>query len=116
GVAHYLLNFVPEDAAKGPALLEQAARFLRVRMWGVDADEPHRDALASATSSSSIWAHPSGSSSAAQSLPPRSVPMNTVLSEIDPPRSAKADFQTGVVRITANEYETARAVAAGRAR
>ena len=46
-MAHYLFNFVPEDAAKGPALLEQAARFLRVRMWGVDADEPHRDALAS---------------------------------------------------------------------
>jgi hypothetical protein len=46
-VAHYLFNFVREDAAKGPALLEQAAGFLRVRMWGIDADEPHRNALAS---------------------------------------------------------------------
>ena len=46
-VAHYLFNFVKEDAAKGPALLEQAAGFLRVRMWGIDADEPHRNALAS---------------------------------------------------------------------
>ena len=32
-------------AAKGPTLREEAARLLRVRMWGVDADEPHRDAL-----------------------------------------------------------------------
>ena len=34
------------DAAKGPALREQAAGFLRVGMWGVYADEPHRNALA----------------------------------------------------------------------
>jgi len=47
GVAHYLFNFVKQDAAKGPALLEQAAGFLRVSMWGIDADEPHRNALAS---------------------------------------------------------------------
>jgi hypothetical protein len=44
------------------------------------------------------------------------VPMNTVLSQIDPAGNARADFDAGVVRITANEYETARAVAAGRAR
>ena len=43
------------------------------------------------------------------------VPMDTVLSQIDPAENAKADFQTGVVRITAGEYETALAVAAGRA-
>jgi hypothetical protein len=43
------------------------------------------------------------------------VPMNTVLSQIDPAGNAKADFQTGVVRITAHEYEAARAVAARRA-
>ena len=41
--------------------------------------------------------------------------MNAVLSHIDPAGDAKADFQAGVVRITANEYETALAVAAGRA-
>ena len=40
------------------------------------------------------------------------VPMNTVLSQIDPADNAKADFQAGVVRITANEYDTALAVAA----
>ena len=43
------------------------------------------------------------------------VPMNTVLSQLDPAEKAKADFQAGVVRITANEYETALAVAARRA-
>ena len=42
------------------------------------------------------------------------VPMSTVLSQIDSPE-AKADFEAGVVRITADEYETALAVAAGRA-
>jgi hypothetical protein len=41
--------------------------------------------------------------------------MSTVLSQIDPAENARADFETGVVRITANEYETALAVAAGRA-
>jgi hypothetical protein len=46
-VAHYLFNFVKEDAAKGPAVFEQAAGFLRVRMWGIDGHEPHRNALAS---------------------------------------------------------------------
>jgi hypothetical protein len=43
------------------------------------------------------------------------VPMHTVLSQIDPAENAKADFQAGVVRITTNEYDTALAVAAGRA-
>jgi hypothetical protein len=45
-VAHYLFNFVNGEAAQRPALREQAAGFLRVRMWGIDAHEPHRDALA----------------------------------------------------------------------
>ena len=43
------------------------------------------------------------------------VPMNAVLSLIDPAENAMADFETGVVRITANEFETALAVATGRA-
>ena len=38
--------------------------------------------------------------------------MSTVLAQIDPAENAKADFQAGVVRITASEYETALAVAA----
>jgi hypothetical protein len=100
--------------------------------------------LPPATSSSSIWARPSavrrprracligprldivrssgipGDSPSGVLLaqvdewdPP--VPMDTVLSQIDPAENAKADFQAGVIRITAHEYETALAVAAGRA-
>jgi hypothetical protein len=45
-VAYYLFNFVKPDAANGPPLHEQAAGLLRVGMWGVDAGERHRDALA----------------------------------------------------------------------
>jgi hypothetical protein len=144
-VAHYLFNFVKGGAAKGPTPREQAAGFLRVRMWGVDADEPHRDALASGDivliylgaperefvgraelasslhdwTSSEAEVYPGDSPSGVLLAqvdewdPP--VPMDTVLSQIDPAENAKADFQAGVVRITANEYETALAVAAGRA-
>lgn len=43
------------------------------------------------------------------------VPMSTVLSRIDRAENARAGFDTGVVRITATEYEAALAVAAGRA-
>ncbi len=43
------------------------------------------------------------------------VPMDAVLSQIDPAENARAEFETGVVRITVSEYETALAVAAGRA-
>jgi hypothetical protein len=143
-VAHYLFN-VKGDGAKGPALREQAIGFLRVRMWGIDADEPHRNALAAGdlvliylgapeqefigrgelASAVHDWT-PSeakvypGDSPGGVLLaqveewdPP--VPMSTVLSQIDPAENARADFEAGVVRITANEYETALAVAAGRA-
>jgi hypothetical protein len=145
GVAHYLFNLVEEDAAKGPALREQAVGLLRVRMWGIDADEPHRNALAAGdlvivylgapqrefvgraelASAAHDWTpseaqvYPGDSSSGVLLAqveewdPP--VPMSTVLSQIDPAEGARADFETGVVRITANEYETALAVAAGRA-
>src|SRR5213078_4479212 len=44
-VAHYLFNFV-KGSAKGPPPREQAAGSLRLRMWGIDADERHRNALA----------------------------------------------------------------------
>ena len=145
-MAHYLFNFVEGDSAKGPGLRDEATGFLRVRMWGIDADDPHREALipgdlvliylgaperefigrAELASASHDW-----TSSEAQVYPGDSpggvllaqveewdppIPMNTVLSHIDPAENAKADFQAGVVRITANEYETALAVAAGRAR
>ena len=144
-MAHYLFNVVEGDAVKGLGLRERAAGFLRVRMWGIDADEPHRNALAPGdlvliylgapkrefigraglASACHDW-----TSSEAQLFPGDSpggvllaqveewdppVPMRTVLSQIDPAGNAKADFQTGVVRITANEYETALAVANGHA-
>jgi hypothetical protein len=143
-VAHYLLNFVNREAAQRSAPGEQAAGFLRVGMWGVDADEPHRDALAAGDLVLIYLAAPdrefigraelasavhewtpseaqvySGDSPSGVSLaqveewdPP--VPMDAVLSQIDQTEGARADFENGVVRITAGEFETALAVAAGR--
>jgi hypothetical protein len=143
-VAYYLFNFVKGDAAKGPAPREQTDGFLRVRMWGVDRDEPHCNALAAGDvvliylgaperefigraelasavhewTPSEAQVYPGDSTSGVLLAqvekwdPP--VPMSTVLSQIDPAEKAKADFQAGVVRITASEYETALAVAAGR--
>jgi hypothetical protein len=143
-VAHYLFNVVGGVAARTSALREEATGLLRVRMWGIDADERHRDALAAgdlvliylgapertfigrAELASAVhdW-----TPSEAQVYPDRSdggvllaqveewdppVPMSTVLSNLDPIGDARADFEAGVVRITANEYETALAVAAGR--
>jgi hypothetical protein len=145
-VAHYLFNFVNAETTQRPVPREQAAGFLRVGMWGIDADEPHRDALAAGDlvlvylgapdrvfigraevasavhewTPSEAQAYP-GDSPSGVSLaqveewdPP--VPMNAVLSQLDPAGNARADFDTGVVRITANEFETALAVATGRGR
>jgi len=141
-VAHYIFNVVKPDSEDGPSPRKQAAEFMRVRLWGVYADDPHRNALAlgdlvliylgaperefigRAELASAVheWtpseaqANPGGSTSGVLLArveewdPP--VPMTTVLSQIDPAEKAKADFQTGVVRITAGEYETALVVAA----
>jgi hypothetical protein len=144
GVAHYLFNFVRGDAAPRPALREQATGFLRVGMWGIDADERHREALAAGDLVLVYLGAPERTfigraelAAAVHDWTPREaelypgdspggvllaqvekwdppVPMSTVLSQIDSPE-AKADFEAGVVRITADEYETALAVAAGRA-
>jgi hypothetical protein len=144
-VAHYLFNFVRRDAAPGTAVREQATGFLRVGLWGIDEDEPHRNALAPGDLSLIYLGAPERefigraelasavhdwTSSEAQVYPGDSpggvllaqveewdppVPMSTVLSQIDPAENAKADFEAGLVRITASEYETAVAVAAGRA-
>jgi len=142
-VAHYLFNLVRSDAADGPPVRELAAGFLAVGMWGVDEDGPHRDAvaagdliliylgspervfvgraeLASAVhdwTPSEAQSYPGDSSSGVLLAqieewdPP--APMETVLSRIGPSETAKADFRAGVVRITADEYEAAVAVAAG---
>jgi hypothetical protein len=112
-------------------------------MWGVAPDEAHRSALAAGdlallylgtreqvfigraelASAAHEWtpseaeAYP-GESTVGVLLahveewdPP--VPMSAVLSEIDSP-TARADFDAGVVRISAREYEAALAVAARR--
>jgi hypothetical protein len=113
-------------------------------MWGVDGDERHRSALAPgdlilvylgaperkfigrAELASAVhdWtpaeaqAYPGDSpggvllAQVEEWDPP--VPISTVLSQIDS-TEARADFEAGVVRITASEYETALAVAGGRA-
>ena len=144
-VAHYLFNLVGGDGAQGAALREQATRYLRIGMWAIGPDERHGSALAPGdlvliyvgapirdfigraelASSMHRW-----TPSEAQVCPGDSrggvrlndveewdppVPMHTVLSQIDAAENAKADFDTGVVRITTNEYGTALAVAAGRA-
>jgi hypothetical protein len=144
-VAHYLFNFVKEDAASRLALREEAVGFLRAGMWAIEADEPHRDALvagdlvlvylgaperkfvgrAELASAVHEWTpseaqtyrgdSPSGVSLAQVEEWDPPVPMNAVLSKIEPAGNARADFETGVVRITANEFETALAVATGRA-
>src|SRR5437764_7499514 len=135
GMAHYLFNVVEGDAGKGPGLGDQATGFLRVRMWGIDADEPHRNALApgdlvliylgaperefigraelaSASqdwTSSEAWVYPGDSPGGVLLAQVEEwdppVPMRTVLSRIDPAGNAKADFQAGVVRTTASECE-----------
>ena len=142
-MAHYLFNFVDGEAAQRPARSEQAAGFLRARLWGIDANEPHRDALAAgdlvlvylgapdrefigrAELASAVhdWTpseaqvypgdSPSGVSLAQVEEWDPPVPMNAVLSQIQS-KSARADFETGVVRITVNEFEAALAVATGR--
>jgi hypothetical protein len=134
---YYILNAFTGEAG----LRERAAELLRLRMWGVDADEPHRCALAAGdlvvvylgapdrefigraelASAVHAWTpteaqvYP-GASSSGVSLARveewgRPVPMNVVLSRLDPSAKAKADFEVGVVRITEHEYETVLAVA-----
>jgi hypothetical protein len=130
---YYILN---------AALREQAAELLRLGLWGVDADEPHGDALAPGdlvlvylgapdrefigraelASTVHAWTQTEarvypGNASNGVSLArveqwDPPVRMNVVLSRLDPSAKAKADFEVGVVRITEHEYETVLAVAA----
>ena len=134
-MAHYIFNLVGGDAS-------QATELVRARMWGVGAEEPHRDALARGDLILVYLAAPERkfiaraevasavhdwTPSEAQVYPGDSpggvllaqieewdppVPMSTVLAQIDRSAGARADFEVGVVRITADEYETALAVAA----
>ena len=113
-------------------------------MWGVGPDEPPREALAPGDLALVYLGAPERmfiaraqvasavhdwTPSEAQVYPgdsPRGVllaaveewnppvPMSAVLAQIDRSAGGRADFESGVVRITADEYETALAVA-GRA-
>ena len=137
-MAHYIFNLVGGDAS-------QASGLLRARMWGVGAEELHRDGLAPGDLALVYLAAPERKFIARAELasavhawtarekqaypgdapggvllahveewdPP--VPMSAVLSQVDRSAGARADFEVGVVRITADEYETALAVAAERA-
>lgn len=140
-MAYYLFSSVAADA-DGSALRRLVAECLDVRMWGVEAREPHGQALAPgdltllylgapewvligrATLGSAVHAW---TASEAQVYPGDApagvvlesverwdppVPMEAVLRRIDRSEGARADFQEGVVRITAHEYETALDVAA----
>ena len=140
-MAHYIFNFVTGDTAKGSGR-EEAAASLRVCMWGVDAAEPHagalvpgdlvlvylaapdREFIGRAKLASAVHDWTTAEAQVYPGAPPGGVlltqiehwdppvPMTSVLSQMDPAEKAKADFGVGVVRITANEYETALAVAA----
>src|SRR5215218_195673 len=72
-VAYYLFNFVKADAAKGPAQREHAAGFFGSGCGASTQASGTATRSPPATSSSSIWAHPSGSSSDAPSLDQRSM-------------------------------------------
>jgi hypothetical protein len=145
-VAHYIFNLVSRETSPRPGLRERAAAFLGAGMWAVDRDERHGSSLAAGDlvlvylgaperklvgraelasplhdwSEAEAQACPGDSpggvtlAQVEQWNPP--VPMSAVLSQMDPSEKAKADFALGVVRVTANEYATAVAVAAGRAR
>ena len=143
-MAHYIFNVVNGESASEAESRKLAAESLRVKMWGMGADERHRYALAPGdfilvylgapdrvfvgraelASAAHEWTrsearvYPGGASGGVLLVqveewdPP--VPMHDVLSRIGPSNTAKSDFQAGVVRITASEYEAALAVQAGR--
>ena len=136
-MAHYLFNFLTAEEAGASTLREQAAVRMRRGLWGIDADERHRAALApgdlvlvyvgaplrsfigraelASAAEESTSAGEAGYAVALAEVeawdPP--VPMSAVLARI-PGDTARGDFEAGVVRITADEYETAVAVAAER--
>ena len=137
-MAYYIFNVAGGDYS-------QAVELLRTGLWGVGVEELHRDALVRGDLALIYVAAPErtfiarvelGSAvhawtpSEAQRYPGGSpggvflteveewgspVPMSTVLSRIDRSAGARGDFEGGVVRITADEYQTALARAAERA-
>ena len=142
---YWILSTVTEEPVPQTALRDGVAALLRVGLWGIDADERHRDALAAGdlvlvylgaparefvgraelasavhpwtSSEASVYPGdaPSGVSLAQVEQWDRPASMSVVLSNLGPSPDAKADFDAGVVEISAHEYETVIAVTAGRA-
>lgn len=141
GVKHYLFNLVRTN--DGPSQHELASKLLSVGMWGIAADEGHGEALGSgdliliylgapervfvgrAELESAVHDWTPSEAGVSPDESPRgvrltrvevwepAVPMSAVLSRIGPSEAAKADFHTGVLQITAYEYECATAEATG---
>ena len=142
-MAYYICSLTDIDVTDLRPLRDRANDFLHAGLWGVSVDERHREALeegdivllylaapvrqfvARAVVASRVheWTpvearqYP-GNATGGVLLsrvevwdPP--VAMSAVLPQVDPAEKAKADFDTGVVRITPGEYETAIEVAAG---
>ena len=142
-MAYYIFSLTDSDFTTLRPMHERANACLRAEMWGIDIDERHREALergdvvlvylgapvrqfvarAEVASTVHEWSpvearrYPGNSpggvllSRVEEWDPP--VAMSAVLPQIDPAENARADFYSGVVRITSGEYETAIAVAAG---
>jgi hypothetical protein len=140
-MGHFLFNLVQGDEASGTPPHELAAASLAVGMWGVVADEPHRDALAPGDgvliylgAPDRVFIGRAELASAAHDWTPSEaheypadapggvllthveewdppVPMAAVLAEIGPSEKTKADFEQGVVGITDGEYDAALTVA-----
>ena len=143
-MAHFLFNLVPGDEASGTPPHELAAASLAVRMWGVGADEPHRDALAPGDVVLIYLGAPDRvfigraelaspvhdwTPSEAHEYPADApggvllthveewdppVPMAAVLAQIGPSETTRADFEQGVVGNHRREYEAALTVAGRR--
>ncbi len=142
-MAYFLFTTSRWDSARVPSPRELATRLLRVGMWGLTADEPHRDALtpgdliliylgaperefvgrAEVASAAHDWTpaearvYPGDSRGGVVLTRVEEwhlpVPVDAVLARIDPAENARADFEAGVVRITHNEYQAALTVSAG---
>ena len=130
-MAHYLFNLVG-DGDDAAALPVQATNWLRAGRWVVDDEERHRDALAMGDLALIYLGAPVRAfvgraqlasavrGSAGEVLlthveewdPP--VPVADVLALIDTSEGARADFETGVLRITETEHSAALAVAGAR--
>jgi len=140
-VAYYIFSLTDIDVTDVRPLRERANDFLRAGMWGVGVDERHRDGLeegdvllcylaaperqfvarAVVASRAHEWSQvearqypgelPGGVVLSRVEIWDPPIAMSAVLPEVDLAEKARADFDTGVVRITPGEYETAIKVA-----